>query len=117
MSGNDVKHQTGPEQNGYEKRDINVVKVFVYGIAGLVVLTAIVIFSLDYFTAAREQAVYDAVLKPMSAPLRELRAREEEELNSYAVLDINKGVYRIPVERAMELVAEEAYRARAAALK
>jgi hypothetical protein len=112
MSHHDVPHQTEPESGGYEKRDVNLTRIFVYGVLGLVALTVVILFSLDYFTAVREEFVYEAVLKPESVPLRELRASEEEELNSYAVLDIEKGLYRIPIERAMELIAEEAYRER-----
>jgi hypothetical protein len=112
MSEHNVPSQTGPESEGYEKSDVNLTKIFMYGILGLVILTAVVVFSLDYFTATREELVYEAVLKPESVPLRELRAREEGELNSYAILDAEKGIYRIPIERAMELTAEEAYRAR-----
>jgi hypothetical protein len=112
MNDRGVKPQDEIENTGYEKQDVNLTKVFFFGILGVVILTVIVLFALDYFTAAKEEAVYEAVLKPQSAPLRELRAREEEELNSYAVLDAQKGIYRIPIERAMELMANEAYRAR-----
>jgi len=112
MEKNDVQLQIDPGGDGYEKRDVNLAKVLIYGFLGVAVVTVVVIFALDYFTAAREAIVYESQLKPESAPLRELRAREEEELNSYAVLDGKKGVYRVPIERAMELTAEEAYRAR-----
>jgi hypothetical protein len=37
----------------------------------------------------------------------ELRERETEELNSYELLDEEKGIYRIPIKRAMELIVEE----------
>lgn len=103
---------SGPENGGYEKRDINPTKVFLAGLAGVVVIVIVVIFIINYFTATREEIIYEEVLKPESAALRELHAREEEELNSYAVLDAKKGVYRIPIKRAMELMAEEAYQAR-----
>ncbi len=112
MSDQNIPNSPQPENGGYEKRDINPVKVFLFGIAGVIVIVVVVIFMISYFTATREEIVYEEVLKPESAALRELRAREEEELNSYAVLDAKKGVYRIPIQRAMELMAEEAYQAR-----
>lgn len=113
MEDNNVQPQINPEGDGYEKRDVNLAKVLIYGLLGIAVLVVIVFFVLDYFTAASEEAIYEAQLKPESVALRELRAREDEELNSYAVLDAQKGIYRIPIGRAMELIAEEAYRARA----
>jgi hypothetical protein len=109
MSDANVPSPLRPGSGGYEKRDVNVLKVILYGVSAIVVVVALVIFMLDYFTATREELVYESVLKPESTALRELRAREEEELNSYAVLDAGKGIYRIPVERAMELMAEQAY--------
>lgn len=114
MDDNNVHSGDSPETPGYETRDVNLVKVLVYGTLGIIVLVVLVVFALDFFTAAREEAVYEAVLKPESVPLRELRTRETEELNSYAVLDAKKGAYRIPIERAMTLLAEEAYQAQSA---
>jgi len=50
------------------------------------------------------------VLAPESAGVREQRAREIELLSSYDVINAEDGVYRIPVRRAMELMADEAFR-------
>ena len=71
-------------------------------------LVVIVLFSFDYFEVTREEMVYDMVLKPESEKLIELRARETDELTTYALLDAEKGIYRIPIEQAMSLVAAEA---------
>jgi len=38
--------------------------------------------------------------------MREMRAAEEKILNQYAWIDPDKGIVRIPVERAMDLIAE-----------
>ena len=100
------------EGAGYEKSDVNVVKVIIYGIFGIIILVAVLIFTWDYFTSVKESLVEETVLKPRSAAIRELRARETEELSGYKLLDETKGVYRIPIERAMELMADEAYQER-----
>jgi hypothetical protein len=107
-------HKNNSSEPGYEKRDISVARVTIYGIVGVVIVIIVIIFGVDYFTAVTERAVEEAVLKPQSVPMRELRAREIEELTTYAVLDSAQGVYRIPIERAMELVADEAYQERTA---
>lgn len=112
MSDQNVPDYSEPGNAGYEKRDVNLLKVFIYGLLGIVVVVVLVIFMLDYFTATREELVYESVLKPESTSLRELRAREDEELNSYELIDEEQGRYRIPITRAMELLAEEAYRAK-----
>lgn len=41
------------------------------------------------------------------ADIRQVRADEDKLLNSYAWIDPDKGIARIPVERAMELVLKE----------
>ncbi len=42
-----------------------------------------------------------------AADLQDLRAHEDSELQSYGWIDKQKGVVRIPIERAMELVARQ----------
>lgn len=98
--------------DGYEKADINANKVILFFVLGVIATAIILIFLLDYFKAVREDTVYKAVLQPGSATLRELRARENEELTTYKIIDADKGIYRIPIERAKKLLAEEAYRSR-----
>jgi hypothetical protein len=103
------------DRGGYEKRDANVVKIVLYGLGGTILLVVLLVFMIDYFVATREEMVYTAVLKPESVMLRELRVREQVELNSYALIDSAREIYRIPIDRAMELLAEEAYQLRSAA--
>jgi hypothetical protein len=110
MSDNNINHQSN--NSGYEKSDLRVNKVVIYGVIAVIVFVAIIVFLMDYFVTTREEIVYETVLKPESAALRDLRAREGEILNSYQVLDSVNDVYRIPIERAMKLIAEEDYRDR-----
>jgi len=99
-----------PDDPGYEKSDVNLLKVVIYGAVGVIAVVIILIFLLDYFTAVKEEVVYNKILQPESVALRELQAKETEILNNYALLDSSTGAYRIPVDRAMELIADEAYR-------
>ena len=109
---------TDPENNnnvtqtdpGYEKRDINAFKIISFGIGGVVIIVVILIVLVQYFTSVKDAAYEEMVLRPESTALRELRARETEELGSYKLLDAEKGVYRIPIDRAIDLMAEEAFK-------
>ncbi len=38
---------------------------------------------------------------------KELKQKQDQVLNSYGTVDVQKGVYRIPIARAMELTAEK----------
>jgi len=96
---------------GYERRDINMKRLFAVTLVVLVLIVIIIYAMNEYFFMARENLVYETVLKPESAALRELVARETEILHSYKVLDLPHGRYQIPIERAMELLASEHYQA------
>ncbi len=100
----------GGKAAGYESADINVRKTVLIAVAIIVVIIISLIVLNEYFLSVKEEYVYDMVLKPESVTLRDLRATEDEILYSYKLLDSANGLYRIPVERAMELLAEEAFR-------
>jgi NADH:ubiquinone oxidoreductase subunit 4 (subunit M) len=104
------QHHTEHADVGYEKRDVNLPLLIIVSVLTLVVIVAALVLLSQYFVTAKEKVVYEMVLQPESSALRELRARETEILNSYKLLDSTKGVYRIPISRAMELMAEETYR-------
>ncbi len=93
---------------GYEKRDVNIFMVIGLSVLSVVFLIIILVFLIDYFVESKEQMIYEAQLQPESADLNGLLVAEEEELTSYKILDIERGVYRIPVDRAMELLVKEA---------
>jgi len=91
---------------GYEKRDVNIKKLVLWGIVGIVIVVISLVALVEYFLITKEDYYYQAVEKPRSQELMELRERETRELNSYELLDEEKDIYRIPIQRAMELIAE-----------
>ncbi|MEZ5360729.1 MAG: hypothetical protein R3F48_18085 [Candidatus Zixiibacteriota bacterium] len=97
---------------GYETKDVNITKILLYGAGGIALLVVFVVLVYNWFSVAKEQAIYEAQLKPESAALRDLRAREAELLGSFAVIDEKAGTYRVPIDRAMEIIAEQAYKKR-----
>lgn len=110
---NDKEHKPNDhDASGYEHRDVNVTRIAVIGLISVVALTISILLVHQIYIIYREKLVEEVVLRPESAALRELRAREDEVLNSYRILDAEKGLYRIPISRAMQLVADEAYRGR-----
>ncbi len=109
---------------GYEPRDTRVAPVLMFGVALflmlLLVLTASALL-LTYATAQREGRSRDVPLPAMSPPrprlesdaaadLAEARRAEDQRLHSYAWIDRSAGVVRIPIDRAMDLLAAEAAR-------
>ena len=92
---------------GYEKKDVNLKMIIVVGLSSVLILIIIFVVLTDYFTVMEADAVYEAQLKPESVTLNDLRAEDEKILTTYQLIDAEKGVYRIPIERAMHLLVEE----------
>ena len=106
----------------HESTDVNVRGVLFFGV-GLTVVAVIihiaVWFLYDYFASPQHASLR---LPQQPAPTRslpskaqlqvepvgelsQLRSSEEQTLRSYAWIDREKGIVRIPIERAMEIVA------------
>jgi hypothetical protein len=113
----------------YEGSDIDARRVsfFGAGLAGLIIVVMILTYFIHEFVAdryftrqpPRPSLAYMRAAAPephltVQAPeeLRRLRASEEATLNGYAWVDKESGVVRIPIERAMELVAKRGLPAR-----
>lgn len=95
---------------GYEKSDVKARNLFLASIIVIALIVVILVAMNEIFISSREKVVHEVVLSKKSAELRELRAREAEILGNYELLDPQTGRYRIPIERAMEVMAEEAFR-------
>lgn len=94
---------------GYEKRDVNIVWAGIVTAAIVIVIVLSVAFVDEIFVATKEAMVTQYQLTPENHQLRDLRAREAEALTTYKLLDPQKQIYRIPIDRAMQVLAEEAY--------
>lgn len=100
---------TGDDRHvGYEKTDINIRLTVIWTIIAVVTLVVMVICLEEYFTYVKEQQYYESVLAPPSVELLKLLEQAELELNSYELIDTAKGLYRIPVDSAIELILREA---------
>jgi len=108
-----TEHPTQDDlRSGYERSDVNIPRVMTI-VAVIAVFLVVVFFLLNsYFLASRENIRYEQVLQPGSEELQQLRERENEILHSYGVVDSANDQYRIPIERAMKLLAEEEFQQR-----
>lgn len=110
-------------ENRFEHRDVNVWAVYKFGIAlsVLCVMSLGLLFGLYRYFLNREggalpmghENVDARQLPPMprlqSAPiqdLKDMRAAEDKILNGYGWIDQQHGVVRIPIDRAIDLLAQ-----------
>ncbi|HSE90681.1 MAG TPA: hypothetical protein VLJ79_31010 [Candidatus Binatia bacterium] len=118
-----------PEESAYELSDLNAGYVGLFGIGLAVVLViAVVVASLliQYKTVqhvrrdtpipqlAREREATPGTRLQVDAQnqRRQMRAAEDAMLNSYGWVDKDAGIVRIPVDRAMEILAKKGLPAR-----
>lgn len=104
-------------KSDYERQDINPKVVILVSVVSVIILVVILVLLSDYFMIEKENIVYETNLKPVSADLREIRSMETETLTNYKLLDKDNGIYQIPIERAMQLIAEESFKTRLNALR
>jgi len=114
--------QRGP---GYEERDVNVAAVgkFAVALVAMTILAMVLLFGLfRYFQSqggGQAKTVDPARVFPQpqlqktpGPDLKAVRAEEEQTLTSYGWVDQGKGVVRIPINRAMDLLVERGLAAR-----
>jgi len=114
----------------HEERDAKprAIMTFVIGLAVLTIVALLAMWGLfDYLGArqAKTQAPASPLAETRRVPppphlqvepkldLEHLRAAEDDKLNQYGWVNRQAGVVRVPIERAMELVAERGLPVRA----
>ncbi len=98
-------------ESDYEKEDVNARVIIIMFIIGTIAIGTIMFLLSEYFTA-RKEAQLQAANAVVSSTYRDVRAREEERLNSYKLINEKDGIYQIPVGEAMKLLATEDYQKR-----
>lgn len=103
-----MKANKSSYEKGYQSGDISLKGIIAVSAGAVVLLLAIIIFTLSYFTYSKESMIYEKVLQPPSQKLEDLQAREAKNLSGYGVVDSVQGIYHIPIDKAMESIAQEA---------
>jgi hypothetical protein len=93
---------------GYDRSEPLTGPIILNIIAIGVILVLVIAGVTFYFNAYRDRIIEETQLSPVSQDLLDLRAKEDQLLNSYGIADKAAGTVRVPVSRAMELVLAEA---------
>ena len=100
----DVSHH---ETTGSHSREIRAGFIAVFAGISAVGLGVMLVVLQSLYLQVSEQEIHRKVLSRPSAELADLRAAEQASLAGYKALDKAKGVYQLPIDRAMELVVRE----------
>lgn len=90
-----------------ETRHTSLTKLSIITIVSVIVVVVVMLGINEFLLSTNEDLSYLTAPRPQNPELLELHAQEDKLLNNYEVVDEAKGIYRIPIERAMELIAEE----------
>jgi hypothetical protein len=115
-------NETGPER-GHEQRDISVGAVAIFAVSLVVALVAVHYLALGTFHhLARQPAEYSPpsplagtrekftgprLLVNQKLDMEAFRASEDTALNNYGWVDRTQGIVRIPIDRAIDLLARQ----------
>jgi hypothetical protein len=95
-------------KEGFDRAEPSAGAITTFMVASLILLVITILAIQQYFDHIWNQAVYEKVLAPPSEQLREVRGRDDWNLTHYLYMDKPTGVVRIPVDRAMELMLQDA---------
>ncbi len=102
---------TEHEQNGYpegfDREDPKAGYLFFFTAAIILLLIGMVSFVVFYYRVAEDEQQTVKVQIPIDQDALQLRARENKELTEYGYINKDKGVVRLPVKRAIELLVKE----------
>jgi len=115
----ETKHPNAPHA-GHETTDVNVWAVgkFAIGLVIVCVVSIGLLFGLLKFFQSREETSVANTVEPVKLfpepqlqkteilDLKALHAEEDKLLNGYAWVDPKQGIVRIPVDRAIEVLAK-----------
>ncbi|MBL8148805.1 MAG: hypothetical protein JNN15_02630 [Blastocatellia bacterium] len=96
------------QELGYDREEPQSNKIAILVILGSILLVVIIGALEYYFEYIKNEQMYTNVLSKQSDQLREVRAKEDTDLNSYKYVNKEKGVVQIPIERSMEVLIKEA---------
>lgn len=81
----------------------------------LIIAIGLVVWGAMYWFESVADQVYEEAAAELDYPeLRQVELSGTQLLNQYAVINATQGVYRIPVDRALDLIVKEAQQAPAA---
>ena len=91
-----------------EERDPKSSSTLVVGGVGVILLAVVIILLQVLFYRTSEAERWRKVISQQPEELRRVQAEQLDQLNSYRWIDEQNGVVSIPIDRAMELVIQEA---------
>jgi hypothetical protein len=95
-------------QEGFDPTEPHAQRITFFVIASIITLVVVILALQNYFESVWDKQVYEKVLTVAPPELRELRALEAWRMSHYEFTTEAKTEVRIPLERARDLVLQDA---------
>jgi|18_taG_2_1085343.scaffolds.fasta_scaffold00310_4 regulator of replication initiation timing len=111
-SGENVNLETEDElliaavSHGVNDDNLNYNKLFFWTTFGTGLVIVIIYGLIQFAQASWFDAQNEAAVNSQYSEIKELKAKHAETLNSYGVVDLENGTYRIPIDQAINKIAE-----------
>ncbi|HAH52238.1 MAG TPA: hypothetical protein DF712_20830 [Balneola sp.] len=92
--------------HGVHNDDLNYNKLFFWTTFGTGLVIVIIYGLIQFAQASWFDAQNEASVNSQYSQIKELKAKDAETLNSYGVVDLENGTYRIPIDQAINKIAE-----------
>lgn len=106
-------HALTPEEQeaaaiGVEPEGISARSIMQMAVGGFIFLSCIIVAVIFWIKVTEHEQEQLVANTSQPALLRQVNADAQRMLTQYGVVDAQQGVYRIPIDRAMDLVVQEA---------
>ncbi len=91
--------------HGVMSDNLNYSKLIFWSTIGTLLVIIFVISMVFFSQYSLFEAQKEASLRVTYSDFSELRAEQEQELNSFGVVDLEEGIYRIPIDSAISKIA------------
>lgn len=92
-------------QHGVEDEGLNLPSIFKWSGIGVAIVAAFIVILMFYAQFAIENAANSAGTTSTASLAKELKQEAETILSTYGVVDAEAGIYRIPIDEAINKIA------------
>lgn len=91
--------------HGVEEENLDYKNIYVWSGLGIAIVTIIVVALIYYAQFSFSNAQRNALNTSSYLEITKLKADQTEHINTYGVVDLEAGIYRIPIEQAISNIA------------
>ena len=91
-----------------EEADPKSAPTLLVGAVGLVLLMVLVLLVEVLYQRTTQAETYRKVIAEQPQELRQVQASQLEQINTYRWIDASKGIAAVPIDRAIDLVVQDA---------